>query len=408
MTDPAPRRLWAGRTLALLGIILVAANLRTAVTALSPIVTQISVDLPLNAVTIGVLGMLPPVCFAVFGIFTPVLTRRIGLERVLLLALGAIMVGSLVRGLSPSVLVLLLGSVITFAGLGAGNVLLPPLVKKYFPDRIGLVTSIYATMLSVSTLVPPLIAVPVADSAGWRTSLGMWAILSLLAMVPWVAMLVRHRTTLQPTPVIEEADPALLSKIWGSSIAWAITIVFAVSAINAYAMFAWLPQLLIQTAGVSVAEAGTLLSLYAAVGVPTAIFIPVLAARMRNVALLVYLGVICFFVGYGGLILFPMSGTWFWVVIAGIGPLMFPLALVLINLRTRTHAGSVALSGFIQSVGYVLGAFGPLVFGLLHDLTDGWLWPLLFLLATALAAIVAGTVIGRPHLLEDDLARRHR
>jgi len=407
MTNAPAPRLWAGRTLALLGIILVAANLRTAVTALSPIVTQINVDLPLNAVTIGVLGMLPPICFAVFGILTPVLTRRIGLENVLMLSLGAILVGSLVRGLSGSVAVLLLGSVITFAGLGSGNVLLPPLVKKYFPDRIGLVTSIYATMLSVSTLVPPLLAVPVADSAGWRVSLGMWAVLALFAIVPWATMLVRHRTSAQPTPVIEEAEPALLGKIWGSSIAWAITIVFAVSAVNAYAMFAWLPQLLIQTAGVSVAEAGTMLSLYAAMGIPAAIFIPVLAARMKNVALLVYLGVACFIIGYGGLILFPTTGTWLWVMVAGIGPLLFPLALVLINLRTRTHAGSVALSGFIQSIGYVIGAFGPLVVGLLHDATGGWLWPLLFLMATALGALIAGTVIGRPHLLEDDLAR-HR
>ncbi|GAA3894399.1 MFS transporter [Leifsonia kafniensis] len=406
MTDAPAPRLWAGRTLALIGIILVAANLRTAVTALSPIVTQISVDLPLNPVTIGVLGMLPPICFAVFGILTPVLTRRIGLENVLLLSLGAIVVGSLLRGFSGSVAVLLLGSVITFAGLGSGNVLLPPLVKKYFPDRIGLVTSLYATMLSVSTLVPPLLAVPVADTAGWRTSLGMWAVLALFAMVPWITMLVRHRTSAQATPVIDEAEPALLGKIWGSSIAWAITIVFAVSALNAYAMFAWLPQLLIQSAGASAAEAGTMLSLYAAMGIPAAILIPVLAARMKNVALLVYLGVASFLVGYGGLVLFPTTGTWFWVAVAGLGPLLFPLALVLINLRTRTHAGSVALSGFIQSVGYVIGAFGPLVVGVLHDATDGWLWPLLFLMATALVAVVAGTVIGRPHLLEDDLARR--
>jgi CP family cyanate transporter-like MFS transporter len=175
---------------------------------------------------------------------------------------------------------------------------------------------------------------------------------------------------------------------------------------NAYAMFAWLPQLLIQSAGVSVAEAGALLSLYATMGIPAALFIPVLAARMKNVALLVYLGVASFVIGYGGLILLPTTGTWFWVAVAGLGPLLFPLALVLINLRTRTHTGSVALSGFIQSVGYVIGAFGPLVVGLLHDATSGWLWPLLFLMATALVAIVAGTVIGRPHQLEDDLARR--
>lgn len=405
MTDAAPRALWAGRTLALVGILLVAANLRTAVAALSPIVTQIDVDVPLGAVAIGVLGMLPPVCFAVFGIFTPVFTRRHGLEQVLVLALVAMMAGHVVRGASGSLALLILGSVITFAGLGIGNVLLPPLVKKYFPDRVGLVTSLYVTAMSLSTLLPPLVAVPVADAAGWRISLGLWMLPALIALVPWITMLQRHRAQRVASPVLEEAEPALLGRIWRSSVAWAIAVVFAASSLNAYAMFAWLPQLLIQTAGVTPAQAGTLLSLYAAVGLPCALVIPYLTVRLKNVGLLVYVGVLAFLVGYLGLLLAPTTLTFVWVFFAGLGPLFFPLALVLINLRTRTHAGSVALSGFVQSIGYTIGALGPLTVGLLHQLTGGWTWPLTFLIGTALAVTLAGAVLSRPHLLEDDLAR---
>ena len=406
MSDTSTRSLWAGRSLALLGILLVAANLRTAVAALSPIVTQVNADIPLGAVAIGVLGMLPPVCFAVFGIFTPVFTRRWGLERVLIYSLVAILVGHILRGSSGSLAWLLIGSVITFAGLGVGNVLLPPLVKKYFPDRVGLVTSLYVTVVSFSTFVPPLVAVPVADDAGWRISLGMWAVLALVALVPWITMLVRHRTSSLPSPVVEEAEPTILGRIWRSSIAWAIAVVFAVSSLNAYALFAWLPQLLMQSAGVSAGEAGTLLSLYAAMGIPSALIIPVLTARMKNLGLLVYVGVLVFVVGDLGLLLAPATLTWLWVALAGLGPLFFPLALVLINLRTRTHEGSVALSGFVQSVGYTLGAVGPLVFGFLREVTGQWMWPLLFLTATALAVTIAGAVIARPHMLEDDLAKR--
>ena len=408
MSDNSPRSLWAGRTLALLGIVLVAANLRTAVAALSPIVSQISTDVPLSPTAIGVLGMLPPVCFAFFGIFTPVYTRRLGLENVLVLALTAMLLGHLTRGLAGSLPVLVIGSVVTFAGLGVGNVLLPPLVKKYFPDRIGLVTSLYVTMLSLSTLFPPLIAVPVADAAGWRVSLGLWVLPVLVALVPWVTMFVRHRVQVTPGTVVEEAEPALVGRIWRSSIAWALAVVFAASSLNAYAMFAWLPQLLIDTAGVTSAQAGTLLSVYAAMGIPCALLIPWLTARMKNVAGLVYLGVAVFLLGDLGLLLAPGTLTWLWVVLAGLGPLLFPLVLVLINLRTRTHAGSVALSGFVQSVGYTLGALGPLSVALLHEITGGWTAPLLFLIGTALAITVAGAVIARPHLLEDDLERRHR
>ena len=402
-----PRSLWAGRTLALVGIILVAATLRTAVAALSPIVSEISTDIPLNATAIGVLGMLPPVCFALFGIFTPVYTRRLGLENVLMLALTAMLIGHLTRGLAGSLSVLLIGSVVTFAGLGVGNVLLPPLVKKYFPDRIGLVTSLYVTTLALSTLFPPLIAVPVADAAGWRVSLGLWLLPVVFALVPWVTMFVRHRVQVAPGSVVDEAEPALVGRVWRSSIAWALAVVFAASALNAYAMFAWLPQLLIDTAGVTPAQAGTLLSVYAAMGIPCALLIPWLTARMKNVAVLVYLGVAVFLIGDLGLLLAPATLTWLWVIMAGLGPLLFPLVLVLINLRTRTHAGSVALSGFVQSVGYTMGALGPLSVALLHEMTGAWTAPLIFLICTALAISVAGAVIARPHLLEDDLERSH-
>ncbi len=396
------RRLWRGRSLALLGIILVAANLRTAVAALSPIVAEINLDIPLGAVSLGVLGMLPPVCFALFGIFTPMITRRHGLEAPLVLALVAILLGHVTRGLSGSITMLIIGSVIAFAGLGIGNVLLPPLVKKYFPDRVGLVTSLYVTVVALSTLVPPLIAVPVADAAGWRISLGMWMLLALLALVPWITMLVRHRAR-TPDAIIEEADATILGRLWKSSIAWALAGVFAVSSLNAYAMFAWLPQLLVDTAGVSPAQAGTLLALYASMGIPCALIIPILTARMTNVGPLIYVGVFAFVAGDLGLLFAPETLTWLWVSLAGIGPLFFPLALVLINLRTRTHAGAVALSSFVQSIGYTLGALGPLVFGLLHELSGGWTWPLIFLLTAALAIVIAGAVIGRPHMLEDDV-----
>jgi CP family cyanate transporter-like MFS transporter len=399
------RGLWSGRTLALLGIILVAANLRNAVTALSPIVTEINGDIPLGAVSLGVLGMLPPVCFALFGIFTPMITRRHGLELPLVLALLAILVGHLTRGLSGSITMLIIGSVIVFAGLGIGNVLLPPLVKKYFPDRIGLVTSLYATVMSLSTLVPPLIAVPVADAAGWRISLGMWMLLALLALVPWITMLVRHRTEQSPGPLVDEADATILGRLWRSSIAWAIAGVFATSSLNAYAMFAWLPQLLVETANVTPAQAGTLLAVYAGMGIPCALIIPILTARLKNIGPLVYVGVLAFVIGDLGLLFLPATLTWLWVSLAGLGPLFFPLALVLINLRTRTHAGAVALSSFVQGVGYTLGAVGPLVFGLLHEVSGGWTWPMAFLLVTALVVLVAGPVIGRPHMLEDALAR---
>ncbi|MEJ3403314.1 MFS transporter [Rathayibacter sp. YIM 133350] len=405
MSAATPRPLWAGRTLALLGILVVALNLRTAVAALSPIVAEVSTDIGLSSLVVGVLGMLPPICFALFGILSPAFTRRFGLEPVLIAALVALIVGHLLRAVAPNVIVLVVASIITFAGLGVGNVLLPPLVKTYFPDRVGLVTSIYVSLLAVSTLIPPLVAVPIADSAGWRFSLGLWSVLGLLALLPWLALAVHHRSR-NDDAVAEEPEPPLAGRLWRSSVAWALTAVFATSSLNAYALFAWLPSLLRDTAHVNASQAGAILSLYAGIGLPAGLLIPWLAVRLRHVEILVYIGAAFFVAGYLGLLIVPGTATWLWALLAGLGPMLFPLALVLINLRTRTHVGSVALSGFAQGIGYSIGALGPLLVGVLHEVSGGWTLPLVFLTVTAIAVVFAGAVVGRPRMLEDDLRPR--
>ncbi|KRE26194.1 MFS transporter [Agromyces sp. Soil535] len=404
MTPTQPRPLWAGRTLALVGIVLVAFNLRTAVASLSPILAQLEGDIALAPAVVGLLGMLPPLCYAIFGIVTPLVAKRFDLEPTLIVALVALSVGLLGRGLAGDAVWLVAASTLTFAAIGVGNVLLPPLVKRYFPDRIGLLTSIYVTALSVSTFVPPLIAVPVADAVGWRVSLGEWALVAALALVPWI-VLVLHPRRHEAADLPEEAEPGLLRYALRSPLAWALTGIFAVAGFNAYALFAWLPSILHDIAGTPPAEAGALLSLYAATGLPAGLIVPIVAARYGRVRLLVAVAIGSFTAGYLGLLLVPTVATWLWVALAGLGPLFFPLALVLINLRSRTHAGAVALSGFVQSAGYLIVAVGPLAVGLLHQATGGWGWPLVFLLvASTVPAAIAGAVVARPRYFEDERA----
>ncbi|WP_240665986.1 CynX/NimT family MFS transporter [Agromyces sp. LHK192] len=398
-----PRRpLWAGRTTALLGILLVAANLRTGVASLSPIISRVDVDIALPPALVGLLGMLPPLCFAVFGIVTPLIAKRFGLERTIVVALVLLVAGLTGRSLAPEAVTLVAASVLVFAAVGVGNVLLPPLVKKYFADRVGLVTTLYVSIMSVSTFLPPLVAVPVADAAGWRTSLGEWAVVAVIAAVPWVALVVRSRAA-QAGGELDDEEPRAgqVRLALRSPIAWSLAVVFSVTSFNVYVMFAWLPSILSSVAGVGDAEAGVLLSLYAAMGLPAALLVPLLAARHGKVRLLVAVSVASFLVGYGGLLVAPAFATWLWVAFAGTGPLLFPLALVLINLRTRTHDGTIALSGVVQSVGYLIAAVGPILIGVLHEATGGWTWPIAVLAATAVPAAVFGFRAARPGYLED-------
>ena len=408
MGSTSPLPLWAGRSLALVGILLVALNLRTAVAAISPITGHIGEDIALSSVGLGVLGALPPIAFAVSGFVAPVIAKRIGLELAITLATVAMVAGDLARAFAGSFVQLMLGSVLALAGMGFGNILLPPAVKRYFPDRIGLVTTAYVTLLSISTAVPAILAAPVADAAGWRVSLGVWSVLAFSSLVPWIFLLLNNRKKrLAADPMgndaVDEPEAALFRRMLRSRTAWAIALAMAVSSLNAYATFAWFPELLTDIAGVDRIGAGALLAIYGIMGLPTGLLVPVLAARMRNVGLLVQLGVLFFVTAYLGLLFIPTYATWLWVVLAGLGPILFPVCLVLINLRTRSHHTSIALSGFVQSIGYTVGATGPFIVGILHDVTTGWTVPLIFLLGTALVAAISGFMLVKPRFVEDEL-----
>jgi CP family cyanate transporter-like MFS transporter len=182
---------------------------------------------------------------------------------------------------------------------------------------------------------------------------------------------------------------------------------FAVSAVVAYTSFAWLPALLVDLTGVDPAAAGVLLSLFAAMGLPASLLVPMLVSRFHAVRVLVVVSVASGLLAIAGLLLAPTAAPWLWVVLLGACPLLFPLVLVLLGLRTRTHEASVALSGFVQSVGYAIAAVFPLAFGVLYDLTDEWVVPLWLLAFVIAAAIPAGFVAARPRTVEEEWERRH-
>lgn len=406
MVNRVPARpLWRGRTLAVVGIVLFAFSLRSAVASLSPLFDHIQADFGLSALVVGLIGTAPPACYAVFGIVTPMLERRFGLERLTVFALAGVMLGLVARGLAFDSISLLAATALVFAGVGVGNILLPPLVKKYFPDRLGLMMTVYSTMMAVSTFVPPLIAVPVADAAGWRASLGMWAVFAAAGLIPWIVMLLRERAAVPES--VDEANPQVLGRMWRLRLPWALTVTFAVTGSVAYTSFAWLPTVLVDIAGASPAEAGMMLSAFAFVAFPCSLLAPVLVVRYDAVLLVVGVAVAGGVIGLAGLVVIPGVATWLWVVAYGLTGAMFPMTLALLGVRSRTQEGAVALSGFVQSVGYAIVALFPVGIGLLHDLTQSWTVPLLVLLGAVLTALPAGVIAARRRTVEDEWEQRH-
>lgn len=390
--------------LAFAGIILFAFSLRSAVASLSPVIAQIEQDFPVSTVAIGLIGTTPPVCYAIFGIITPALERRLGLERLASAAMIVVTIGLIVRALAPNSVVLVGATAAIFAAVGVGNILLPPLVKKYFPDRLGLMMSLYSTTMAVATFFPPLVAVPLGDGVGWRVSLGLWAVFAVAAFLPWLALLRRERAV--AAAGVQAPSPRVFGRMWRTPMAWAVLGGFTVSSIFAYTSFAWLPEILTDIAGVSPAQAGGLLSLFAAIGLPAALLIPLLVVRFHAVRAIVAAAVVGGFIGIAGLTFAPTVATWLWVAFWGFPTFLFPMSLVLLGVRSRTSEGAVALSGFVQSVGYAIAAIFPLAFGVVHEVTGSWNIAFGVLSVILLAAIPAGLIASRSENVEDAWERR--
>lgn len=399
----SPRR--AGTVaLAAAAIVLLALTLRIAVASLSPLLVVIERDFELPAAIVGLIGMAPPVAFAVSGFVTPAIERRVGLERTVLVAatLAATMLA--LRAAAVDAITLLAATAGIFAAVGVANVLLPAVVKKYFPARIGLMTTIYTTTMSIATFTPPLVAVPLADSIGWRGSFTLWAVVAVVAAVPWVAMSLRARAA--RADIIEQPKTSVLSRVVRVPQTWALALTFAVNSSVAYGLFAWLPPLVMGVAGVDASEAGGLLALFSFMGLPVSLVVPLLVVRVRSVAPFYAVAVVGGFAGVAGLLLAPAAATTLWVVLIGIPPLLFPMLLVLFGLRTRSHDTAVALSGFVQSVGYGLAALMPLAIGVTHEVTGGWMAGLVLLGVVVACAIPAGIVVARSETIEDAWERR--
>ncbi len=392
----------AGRILVGVAIVLSAFNLRTAVTSFAPLAETIGGQLSFSHNTIGVFGMLPVLMFSLAGVLTPAVGRRIGLERTALLAMLLALAGAAVRSVMSDVGLMLAFSAVALAGMGIGNVVIPPLVKRYFSDRLALLSAAYITAVQLGTVVPAFVAVPVAEAFGWRVSIGWWALVALAAAAPWIAIIRSRRGHDVQDVTGVGAGPGIA--VWRTRLGWAAALMFGMTSLITYSMFAWLPTLFVD-AGASRGFGGAMVGLFSLVGFAATIPVTTLAARLPNPYPIVVFCVLCYTIGFSGLLFAPMSAPVLWVALTGLGPSTFPLALALVNLRTRTPSGSSALSGFMQGVGYAIAGIGPLLFGVLHDLTGGWATSFTLVSAAVVIAAVAGWLACRPGFLEDGIAR---
>ena len=385
------------RALVVCGVLVLAFNLRPAAVSVGPVLAEVTDGLRMSQVEAGVLTALPVLAFGAFGALAPAAARVAGVHRVTLLSLVALVGGLVVRASTGSVPVFLVMSVVALAGMATANVLLPSLVKLHFPDRVGFFTALYTTSLAIGLTSASVLTVPLAHGLGsWRWGLGSWALVAVVAAVPWL-FLVRHDSA----PSTGHRGIAL-REIARTRLGWGMALLFGLQSAQAYTVFGWFAQVY-RDAGFSATTAGLLLGVITGVSIPLSFWAPVAAGRAHDQTRLMLLLIGCYPVGYLGLALFPGPGAWLWALLVGVGASVFPVVLTLIGLRTRTPDGTAALSGFTQSVGYVIAAAGPFGIGVLYDATDGWTWPLVVLTVVAVVTGWLATIVGRPLFVEDEL-----
>ncbi|MEU8179755.1 MFS transporter [Micromonospora sp. NPDC049044] len=383
-------------------MLLVALNLRAVVTSLGALLDEVRDGLGLSGTMAGLVTTLPTIAFAGLGALTPWLVRRVAPARLLVVAMLALTVGQVLRVATDSAWIFVLTSALALAGIAVANILLPMLVKQHFPHRTGLVTGAYTMALTLGTTVAAAAAVPIAHAFGsWRAGLGVWAAMAALAVLPWVPLALRTRAgARRSTPTAAAAAPVRVRPA-RTRLGWAMAIYFGAQSLSGYAIMGWLAQLF-RDAGYQPESAGLLLAGVTALGVPIALLMPTVAGRLSSLRPLVLGLTTASTLAYLGLALAPRGAALLWVALLAIGQGAFPMILTAIGLRARTAEGTVALSAFAQSTGYVIAALGPLLVGILYEVTGGWTAPIGFLLGALAVQTTAGLAIARPRYVEDE------
>ncbi|MFD6434371.1 CynX/NimT family MFS transporter [Streptomyces venezuelae] len=405
----APTRAWATR-LVIVGIVLAAMNLRPAITSLGALLEEVRDGLGMSGTLAGLLTSVPPLCFAFFGVMAPRLAKRFGPSAVVCVGMVAIAAGLVIRPFIGGTAGFLAATALALAGIAVSNVLMPVIVKRWFPDRVGSMTGLYSMALALGTSLAAALTVPVTDGLGgrWQTGLAVWALLAVVAVIPWIPLVRDRSQTAAAVPehvsaAVRREDDGL--RITSSRTAWALAVFFGLQATAAYITMGWMPQIF-RDAGVPAGEAGVLLAVTMAMGVPLAFVIPRVATRLTNQGPVVIVLGTCGLAGYTGLYLAPAGGAWAWALLLGISNCAFPLALTMVGMRAKSSVGVAKLSAFAQSTGYLISIPGPLLVGVLYQHSGGWGLPLALMAGLMVPQIVVGTLAGRNRTVEDEVAAR--
>lgn len=388
---PILKRPW----LLLLGLVLVALNLRPALSSIAPLLNTVSEDLGMSAAEAGLLTTLPVLCLGLFAPLAPVLARRFGSERVVLVILLTLAGGLALRSLFGE-FGLFSGSLLAGASIGVIGVLLPGIVKRDFPKQAGAMTGVYTMALCLGAAIAAGSTVPLSQyfNDSWQAGLGFWLIPALIAAAVWFP---QARESHDANRAVYRVKGLLRDRL-----AWQVTLYMGLQSSLSYIVFGWLPSILIGR-GLTPTHAGLLLSGSIIVQVISALGVPWLATRGKDQRLPIMILMTLTLSGLFGCLYAPLEGLWGWAILLGLGQGgMFSIALALIVLRSRDSHVAANLSSMAQGIGYTIASMGPFAVGVVHDLTGSWSAIGWIFAVLGLGAAIAGLGAGRALYVQVD------
>jgi CP family cyanate transporter-like MFS transporter len=399
---PATPTTGSGRGLWLIGIaiVLTALNLRTAVNSVGPVLQEIEEGLHLSSGLAGVVTALPVLCFAALGFAGPPLAARYRDAYVLCGAMATMTAGLVLRGVAGSFWLFLVGTVLAMTGGALGNVLLPSLVKRYFPHRTGLLVGAYSTAMSIGGAMVAVAAQPIANAVGgddgWRWAMGVWAVPAFVAALVWLAVPARPGTGATGKAAVR------IRSLLRSRTAVAMALFFGIQALECYVIVGWGAQYL-RDEGLSGTAAGILLSVNLALIIPINMVVPALTVRARLQRPLLVFFLACYAVGWLGMWVSPLSVPLLWMGLLGVAMGTFAMVLTLIGLRTRNHETTAALSTATQGWGYLIAGAGPLLVGVLRGITGSYTGMFVLVMAGVVLMTITGWLVTRQGFVDDEV-----
>ncbi|MBF7017951.1 CynX/NimT family MFS transporter [Staphylococcus durrellii] len=386
-------------------IVLVASTLRAPLTSVGPVIDQIKDAMNINNSVAGILTTIPLLVFAIVSPLVSKVVDKLTMSRTIVYSTLLLIAALIIRVLGDFNL-FIIGTLLLGIAIAFGNVVLPSYVKWSFPAQIGVATGLYSGTMNFTAGIGGGASVPLSTASplGFRVSLAFWILFAIIALILWIPKVGKGIKKEKESHLNQEvqSDSHKKVKVLNSKLAWMVAMVMAFQSMIFYTNVAWIPSILMDR-GLSPSTAGYLFMLSQFAQVPMTFVFPILASKLKDQRVLVVVIVILFITGY--CLFFTQSLTFLVIGIIIIGLAMgacFSLCMTFFSIRARSSKGSIALSGFGQSIGYLIAAMGPFFVGWLHDSTGHWNSAIIALITMAVLVLIFGYPAAKNKVIEDN------